>query len=360
MCCGTYRRKVNNAFVLESSNLNVRIASFEDLAENLSVSWKGNICDYGKHKGSLHPDDAWLDNFWAMVVRTGKLPAELSSYMIVPVNMPGRSGKKRLASPDFCQQKCALSASHLKALPANSADVLSAIGCLCILITEADCASPIAITDEPITAALAAAASCSKTPLNQLVSPDLRFKGSNFDTVRDFLADHVNATEAQQDKVWSILKQCTIFEDSHGTMIDLAQSTEFMLLPNAAWEQQLGQLAQLLPAMIIPYHSASRNQRQLLKASGLKPAELPDFICNVLMPAVESEGDCKWEPLVLQALSHLAAYPTLPRNISSLMVGGQWYSIDRLVDSSSNLLKTLFDPDRTGQCVLHIYCKTSL
>ena len=198
------RHKVDDALVLVKSQLNVRAPCFADLADNLPGSWKGNICDYDKRKGvakNLHPDEAWLDRFWALVSDTGNFPSELSSYMVVPLTMPKKPGKMRLASPDYCQQRCAITTSVTKALPPSASDIVAALGCLCILTPEADCASPQTDKQEPLTTALAAASAHLGRPLSEMVSANLTCNGCSFGEVRQFLANHVYAKKGQQGKV---------------------------------------------------------------------------------------------------------------------------------------------------------------
>ena len=334
------RRKVNNTFALDESHLNVKAPSFADLVENLPGSWKGNICEHDKKNGvasKLHPDSVWLDKFWAMVHSNGKLPDELLAFMVVPLTMPNKTGKMRLVSPDYCQKRGAIKTSHLWGLPANSADILAAVGCLCILTPQADCASPLADSDEPFTTALSATSAYLGIPLSELVSDKLRFNGSSFNDVRYFLAKHVDAAAAQKDKIWSVIKQCSIFEvagdSSHLT--HLSGHTDIVLLPNSAWEAHIADLSQLMPGRFTVYHTGTDTQRRLLRLSGAEPAELCNFISKVLLPAIEAEDDVRWEPLLLKALTDLAAHPDEDVPITKLFIGGAWWPVDRIVDSSS-------------------------
>lgn len=333
--------------MLDKSHLNVKVPSFADLVENLPGGWKGNICDHDKRKGvahNLHPDSTWLDKFWAVVHDSGNFPSELASYMVVPLSMPNKPSKMRLASVQYCQRRCAIKTSHLQGVPPNAADILAAVGCLCILKPEADCASPIAEADPPFTTALSAASAHLGIPLSELVSEKLRFSGSSFPEVRQFLTDHVHADSAQQANVWSVIRQCSIFEaaSQDSKLTHLSHHTDIILLPNPDWEAYLADLDQLLPDRFAVYHTGSDTQRKLLKLSGIEPAELPQFISNTLLPAIEAQADAKWEPLVFKALTELAAHPDTPFTITKLYIRDSWQDITRLVDSSSKTMRLLF------------------
>ncbi len=126
----------------------------------------------------------------------------------------------RLASPAYCRRTAALSTLHMTGLPSNSAQVLSPVGCVCITLSEADCASPIASTDKPIITALAAVSADAAVPLCQLVSPD-RLETDIFHQLRNLLARHMQTSEAQRGAAWAVLRQCYMFEDFSGAFTDL-------------------------------------------------------------------------------------------------------------------------------------------
>lgn len=65
---------------------------------------------------------------------------------------------------------------------------------------------------------------------------------------------------------WLSLRRCPIFEDIDGSMETLPGRIE--LLPNAAWEQHISELSQLLPWTPVKFHTASELQCKLLKHSG--------------------------------------------------------------------------------------------
>lgn len=266
--------------------------------------------------------------------------------MVVPLTMPNKAGKMRLASPDYCQKRCAIKTSHLWGLPPNSADILAAVGCLCILAPQADCASPLADSDEPFTTALSAASAHLRTPLSELVSEKLRFNGSSFTDVRHFLAKYVDTAAAQKAKVWSVIKQCSIFEavDSSDSnqLTHLSDHKDVRLLPNSAWEAHLADLNQLMPGKFTVYHTGTDTQRTLLRLSGAEPVELCKFISEMLLPATVAASNVKWEPLVLKALTDLASHPIEQIRVTKLFTGGDWHQVIRLVDSSTNAMKLLW------------------
>lgn len=159
-----HRLKVNGVPLLESKVLNVQLPSLGDLADSLPATWKGSVCTVTQNSGQ-HPNQAWLDKFWGLVANTWHNVAdELMHVMVVPLT------GNRLASPAFCRSQAALSTTHLRALPANTAGLLSAVGCLCIAEARADRVS-CPPTEVPVIAALAALPSHMSLPLHLLVSP---------------------------------------------------------------------------------------------------------------------------------------------------------------------------------------------
>ena len=123
----------------------------------------------------------------------------------------------------------------------------------------------------------------------------------------------------------------------------MSDHSKVVLLPNSAWEAYLADLNDLLPGQFAAYHTGSDTQRKLLKLSVAEPAELPDFLCKTLLPAVQEHGDIKWEPLVLKALTDLAAHPDVPFAMDKLFISGAWHPIKSLVDSSSKTMRLLWD-----------------
>lgn len=303
------------------------------------------MCDVTANTANSHPDSVWLASFWTLVTTSWIwIPPAFSQYRLVPVSMPGNVGHC-LASPAYCHLRSALKATHIRGLPANSAAVLSELGCLCISESRADLASPISSAEEPITTALAALASHTGTQLKVLVSPT-GHHSHLFPALRNILANHIVATAAQQYKVWSVLRQCTIFEHLPGAMIDV--STDFTIVPTA-WEQKLPELRQVVTIKLLPYQTATAHQRQLLQHSGEEPADLVEFLCRhvVSCPAAYNTGGP--EALVLQALDAVHPAPLYDLwELEDLYIAGQWHAIDRLVDSRSPVLRRLFTA-RTGK-----------
>ena len=97
------------------------------------------------------------------------------------------------------------------------AQVLTAVGCLCISDPRAKISS-IPPKQEPITAALEAAAHRKSIPLQQLIS--LQHLGPTiFQGVCDILAKLKMSDGDQHAR--DVLRQCTVFEDTKGTPIAL-------------------------------------------------------------------------------------------------------------------------------------------
>ncbi len=274
-----------------SSNIkfNVRHPTFLDLANSLPAAWEQPICDCIDGSGIAHPGHAWLEHFWAVTSRdkTG-IPEELLHFALVPIY------GNRLASPAYCRRTAALSTFHMAGLPPNAAEVLSAVGCMCITLVDAHCASPIASTDKPVTTALAAVSADAAVPLSQLVSPD-RLGADVFHQLRSLLARHMQISEAQREAVWAVLRQCCMFEDFTGAFTDLPLcwlgiNSPLQLLPNAAWEERWAEVDTKLPITAVKYHTASVTQRNLLQHSGLKSPALPAFLCDTLLPGIMDSG----------------------------------------------------------------------
>ena len=320
---------------MESKAMNVQLPSIADLAHSLPSSWKGDVCS----STPTSPSEAWLMKFWGLVRNTWKkVPDELTGFMVVPL-----IGSK-FASPAFCQSNAALSKAHLKSLPANTADILSAVGCLCIAQAYADSVSCIAATDLPIIAALG----CVRH-LN--VASSLKKLGQQkFEDLRRLLAYHILLPQEYQPQVWSVVRQCSIFEAAADIMTDLRQCN-LQLMPNAAWERSLLDTSFLVPWKIVMYHTASALQQKLLKLSGLNVPELPDFLDGSLLPTVSCHPPgSKAEELLLQALDQLASFPShRPSRNLRLMVDGKRHQTTVLVDSSSNLLQALFQDGNEGK-----------
>ena len=259
-----------------------------------------------------------------------QIPDELQNHMVVPLT----GGKT--ASPSLCDRKAALSTAHLSSLPANAAQLLSALGCLCIACANADSARTIPTSADPIIAALTCV-----PQLGTAVAAN-HLGQENFHALRHLLAYHVPVAQ-DSSPAWYVLKQCSIFETASNSMTQLNIGV-LHLAPNAAWEQSM---IDLLPQpsawKMVKYHTASAIQRKLLKHSTLKVPDLPDFLDEHVLPNVDHRPDAKAEELLLQALDQLAGFPEyVPSALICLTVQGSSLLIGKLVDSSSNLLQTLF------------------
>ncbi len=338
LCC---RLKIVDDPLLESKVLNVHLPSLTDLATSLPASWRGTVCTLADNSNQL-PKQDWLDKFWSLVGSAWhKVPHELMHFMVVPLT------DNRLASPAFCCIKATLSTVHLKALPAKTAQHLSAVGCLCMAEPLADCASCIDASEVPVITALAALPSYAARPLQQLVSIQ-RLGEETFKAVRSILALHIPLPQEPNPAVWDVLKQCSIFETASGDMTDFSDRT-LQLLPNAAWEQSLLDVPHLVLGKPVMYHTASDVQQKLLKHSGLTSPELPNFL-DELVGSIQVSGDNKAVALLLQALDQLARYTSYsPQNPDRLLVNGRVHVLSTLVDSSSKLLQALFEDGTEGE-----------
>ncbi len=205
----------NAPFLLESTVMNVRVPTVNDLANSLPSGWKD--------VDSASPDQAWLDQFWATAARQQwqQVPPALTGFYLLPLV----GGSLETLSP-----KHVLTAAHLSSLslggeseqPAEAskaaAEVLTAVGCGCISEPRANIVSSIPPDEEPITFALAAVARKLSMPVQQLVS--LQHLGANtFNGLCHILAK-LDITDADRFAK-TVLRQCTVYEDTKGTPVAL-------------------------------------------------------------------------------------------------------------------------------------------
>ena len=157
--------------------MNVRTPDLADLVSELPTAWKGDICKQDISASTAHPCPEWVRDWLAMLARSkctsAQLPRELQELLVVPL------AGGQLASPAYCKAKAALSTQQLEAVSSSgrpAAELLTAVGCLCIACPEADIfKSSCPIYSEPITTALTAAATREHLSLQQLLSaPRLR------------------------------------------------------------------------------------------------------------------------------------------------------------------------------------------
>ena len=276
-----------------------------------------------------------------MAARAGSIPASLQSFAVVPI------AGSRLASVEQCIQYQAVSQAHLNFLPSSAADVLTAVGCICITEKRADSASPIFNRSEPLTEALNATARRLGLPLQQLLSQQ-RSGDTQFTKVRQLLAQWADIMYISANRqAWQTLSQCPIYENIDGNMTAIpSNKSSWGLLPGESWEQHMSQLNQLLCWTPVRYSTASVVQRSLLSPSGKKAPSLASFLQEDLLPAINgisSSNISSLEPLLLQALDEIAQ--TSCQRLSSLryvIIDNRLHPISKTVDSSNALLQNLF------------------
>ncbi len=264
----------------------------------------------------------------------------MSPFVVVPIT------GNRLASLAHCASTGTLAHRHLRGLPSNAAATLSAIGCLCIADSKADSVCSIKQGNEPLTTALEAVSGHTGIPLEQLLSPK-KLGSTVFGQARALLANHISRPVSQRlaSAEWVSLKQCPLFEDIDGSMMTFPG--RIALLSNAAWEQHISELSQLLPWTPVKFHTASELQRKLLKHSGKRAMSLKVFLAQ-LLPLVSSTQPARSEPLLLQALDELAQEPDLKvSSLTHIFVNGRLHPINRCVSSSSAVLNSLFSQHET-------------
>lgn len=336
------RLTISGVPVLESGKLNLRRPAAADLAKSLPISWEGQCCDYKDESGTSHPLYSWLQRLWSLVGSVWySLPRQLEHYLLVPIS------EGRLASPAHCRS--ALSTSHLSSMPADAADLLTAAQCLCITAPYANTASQIPTHQPPVQSiitALSAAAAQSQIPVATLIS-EAHLGPKGFEGLCHLLA--ALSTQQAHSQVWSVLRQCCIFTDLHGVLIELGSQRNIRLLPNAAWEQRLAGASDLVLWTPLCYHTASDAQRKLLQMAGLPMPSLVDFLEQSLLPDIQRSVDARAQSLVFDALDELALHRHhLPAQPRFLCIRGQCTAVRRLVDSSVPLLKTLFEFGSSG------------
>ena len=92
-CRATFR----NVPVLASGQLNVMVPTMDDLADSLPSTWKADICNCKGDSSTTHPNQQWLDRFWAFVNSShNEVPRAMRSCVVVPIT------GKRLASVAHC------------------------------------------------------------------------------------------------------------------------------------------------------------------------------------------------------------------------------------------------------------------
>lgn len=296
------------------------------------------------------------------------VPRTLHSLALVPIT------GHRLASIQHCIQYKALGQTQLWDMSTSEVGVLSSIGCVCITEPQAERVSPTGRRAEWITTALHATSISMGVPLQQLLSQE-RLGSTDFCHARMLLADRVFTNAKVCHRVWNVIRQCPIFEDSNGQMIALDGIKPYGLLPAASWEEHIAELDQLLPWTPVKYHTASGLQRVLIhqhakmlfrhpppagvqkKAVDKHAAEmrtrvpsLADFLHSELLPAIiRNAHHGSSEALLLQALDELAHHSDAPplASLTRILIDGNLHPINWTVDSSSSLLQTLFSTPST-------------
>lgn len=207
------------------------IPTAADLKSTFPASWTESS------PGNPPPSQAWLDKFWSAVAvaKWTQLPKPFSDVKLVPL-IGGC-----ITTAAHCSTQPALTSSHLEVYEGEQEDVaklLSHMGCLCISEPRADIVSNISADQEPITLALAAAASSKGISIQQLIS-EQRLSTEQFSLLCDLLASlelDLPAHHACRERVRAFLRQCTVHEDLNGNMLDLARQPDIRLLPSEAWE----------------------------------------------------------------------------------------------------------------------------
>lgn len=197
--------------------MNVQVPTEADLANSLPASWKT--------AAGPKPDKLWQSDFWTMAVKLHwqDVPAPLTDVFLVPL------AGDLLSTVAKCRKAGALRTGHVpwpagmaarQATHKNpNAEVLAAVGCVCISDKRADIVSPLAPDKEGVTSALTATAAMKSMPLQQLVS--LQHLGA--DTFRGVCVILAALDRDKCDqRVQMTLKQCTGFEDINGAPVDLA------------------------------------------------------------------------------------------------------------------------------------------
>ncbi len=317
------------------------VPTMDDLADSLPSTWKADMCNCNGESGATHPDRQWLNRFWGLVNSSYKeVPRSMKSFVVVPIT------GNRLASVAYCASTGTLAHRHLQGLPSTAAATLSAIGCLCIADSKADSVCPIKQGSEPLTTALEAVSNHTSIPLEQLLLPE-KLGSTVFGQARALLANHISRPVSQLlvSAEWVSLSQCPVFEDIDGSMMTLPGRVA--LLPNAAWEQHISELSQLLPWTPIKFHTVSELQCNLLKHSGKRAMSLKMLLLD-LLPLVSSTQPARAEPLLLQALDELAQQPDLQiSSLTHIFVNGRLHPVNRCISSSSAVLNSLFSQHQT-------------
>lgn len=311
--------------------MNVRVPTVEDVAGSFPVSWT-----------TRRPNSEWLKSFWTVAAAADwqpKLPRVFDPFKLIP--LVGR----KWVTPAACRSRPTLTLEHLTRFGEEKdsvAQLLSELGCLCICEPKAYMLSQIPADQEPITLALAAAASRQGLPLHQLIS-EQHLGTDKFTLVCKILATLAPPHTVSEQRVKDFVRCCTVFEDIAGAQLSLAQRSDIRLLPSAQWEESMADVAELFPWAIVKCHSASPTQKKLFQAAGLKPISLAKFLNEDLLPEVYTSASTDLEPLLLQALDSLVVGPKVQlQQPLQVFVNGRLQRVSKLVDSSSKLLKDLF------------------
>lgn len=253
--------------------------------------------------------------------------------MLVPLMDGG------LASASYCISRAALTTKHL---PTHVAPVecLSAVGCL--LLKDCVDKAQVLSQEEPLTAALTATAAHHNRPLQQLVCAE-HLGESHLQSMRYLLANQVAVDSSPQPRLFSVIRQCTIFEDFAGNMVSYSATAWLKMLPDKEWEAVMPLVQHLLPWQPVKYHTGSDMQKKLLFHAGLKPVSVTELVCNMLLPHLEPSADSQTEPVILKALDALADLhlPTVSLP-SHLYVEEATRPVSSLVDSTCEELQVLF------------------
>ena len=317
-------------FLLQNGSMNVQQPTWADLALTVPASWES-------HDGSAPPLE-WLDSFWDMAAakQWTSMPGRLDSILLVPLV------GDILTTADICSAQPVLKTSHLQHFGQEQeivAELLSEVGCYCIKDPRADfVSSHVGTLQEPITLALAAAATREGISLRQLIS-EQHLGTANFTSICDVLTK-LNVGSCQQ-RVQEFLRSCALFEDISGAQLNISLHSDSKILPTEAWEQRIAATPDMFPWTVIKFHSADSTQRQLLNSAGFHPISITDFLNEDLLPEIYTTASTNLQSLLLQALDSMGA-PAELRQPLQIFVKGRLHRIRTLVDSSSTLMRDLF------------------
>lgn len=211
--CVTCRLKDQGGnFLLQNGSMNVQQPTCEVLAQTLPASWKKTKVDL-----------KWQESFWKMADahHWSHMPKAFVRFYLVPLV---ELGWTNAAS---CNGQGVLTAAHLAHFgqeQQHTAELLAKVGCWCISDPRADIVSNLTLNSgsEPVTLALAAAASRKQMSLHQLVS-EQHLGTATFTLLRILLTKLDISNIHCHAHVRTFLRKCALFEDVNGTQLSPSQ-----------------------------------------------------------------------------------------------------------------------------------------